>query len=271
MRLSLINITLLTVLCFAFLLSCEEPEDIDEATVPVPTAAKITDEVKEQFRSLGFDPSDLARRGDDYLVEGDMLISPETLSDILAKETTLGNGPVGEQYHSGRLVKIGRSVRTITVRPTDDGPRFVKAISRAISNFNRLDLGFRMKRVPVGSSSDIVVSRLEKTDKNETALARARYPSGGRPGYRVDVYAETFRNGYTDDFIEGLITHELGHCVGLAHTNWRARGEGGSGFQFIPGTAETDNQSIMNALIPIRTDGEFSAGDRKALRTIYPR
>lgn len=275
----LLKVTLLLTLSTSLFLSCEE---LEEAVTPA--AGEITDEVKEQFLSLGFDPSDLTMEGKDYLVEGDMLISPEALAGMLSAELVTVNHPQGEQYRTRRLVD--RDLKTIRVRPTDEGARFVLAIDRAISNFNALGLTFRMVRVPLNTATDIIISRSENSDPSK--LGKAEFPratfGGGRPGGRVDIYARTFDRN--NDYVEHVITHELGHCVGLRHTDWYNRDlscpDGGSegnsligpGAEHIPGTpkkttAPPDPTSVMNACVRNTTNGEFSRYDRIALQEIY--
>jgi hypothetical protein len=60
------------------------------------------------------------------------------------------------------------------------------------------------------------------------------------------------------------ITHELGHIVGLKHTNESAG-------TYIPGTPVSDPNSLMNSTLTVVLGGNwFTQGDYTAIHTLYP-
>ena len=275
-----------TVLIIGFVLllfSCEEPE---ESVAPATPIAEITDEVKAQFLSIGFDPSDLAIQDGNYLVEGDVLVSPQTLEHLLSLSTTKDH-PQGEQFRTSLVVSS--SYRTIKVRQMSPDAQLSKALGRAISNYNSLGLRFRVQEVPSSDPADISIyvsgiSSLGIAKFPYVGFAGGSFPSVlvTRPGGRVEIGRSAF-NG-TDDFLEHVVTHELGHCLGMRHTDWYNRslscgsgsseGTGSAGAVHIPGTpAQTtrppDPTSIMNACVPGGSSGEFSAYDKIAWRQVY--
>ena len=64
------------------------------------------------------------------------------------------------------------------------------------------------------------------------------------------------------------MVHELGHCFGLRHTNWKSRNE--SNAYDIYGTPDSDSYSVMNGGTAEYQWSGFSEGDKKAIEYLYP-
>ena len=288
----LLKRTLLLTLSGSLLLSCEEPEEAVTPTA-VSTGGDITNEVKGQFLSLGFDPSDLVISDGNYLVEGDIIITPETLNHLLSS-TTVTDGPQGEQFRTNLVVASSYKTIKVTIATLDrntfrPNTRLNKALDRAVANYNSLGLRFKLKKVSaLITPADVNIHLVSGTNR----LGGGDFPyikaTGSlptiavHPGKRIEIDRSAF-NG-TDNFLEHVVTHELGHTLGMRHTDWYNRdlscagggneGTGSSGAVHIPGTpAQTsrppDPSSIMNACIPGGSSGEFSRYDEVAWRWVY--
>lgn len=266
-----------------FVSSCTQEEDV----APTNDKLAITDDVMADFAQLGFDVSDISLTGDremldpayegrNYLLEGDIIITPENLSEML-NSSVYYKGPVGEQYRTNNLVSTPRTIRVIGYtggsQALDNTMR--TALQWAIDNYNALNinLNFTLTFGTNYSSYDIVVYRTSGGGGGS-----AGFPSGGRPYKYVQILSGT--SSYGTNVTEHVITHEIGHCLGLRHTDYFNRslscgsggneGDGGVGAVHIPGTPTGfDANSIMLSCFSSGEDGEFGNYDRTALQYLY--
>lgn len=244
------------------LVSCEQA-----ALTPETPNQETLESAKARFKELGFDTYDLKMEGENFLVEGDILVTPEALANMA--NPTIVEGPDGEQYRTYNLVSTPRTIR---VQGVSLSSKMSTALDMAIANYNALNLDITFVRVT--SSPNITVTR-----QNGGAGGVAGFPFGdGRPFNSVTIYSGL--DSYTTDVVEHVITHELGHCVGLRHTDWFNRsyscgsggneGQAGVGSHHIPGTPTSyDANSIMLACFNSGVNGEFSTDDRDALNYLY--
>lgn len=254
-------------------ISCDDQEDIAEPSQgqdELQSLSPVPDDVRDMFVELGYDANDVVMEGENYLLQNDIIVTPEALAEMTASL----DGPEEEQYRTGNLVR--RLPRVIRVRGSGLTRKMSNALNRAIANYNNLNLRIRFRRV--NNNANITVRRVG----NLGSGARAGFPSNGNPFNRVNLGSGL--QNFNINVVEHVITHELGHTIGLRHTDWfnrsfscggRAVREPGSPGEtpraiHIPNTPTGfDANSVMNSCFSANETGEFSGADRRALRRVY--
>ncbi len=272
----------LTIMATTVMMSSCEKEELEA------NANIINPDVKEQFKSLGFDVSDMRVEDMDnpltgvtekhYILEGDIAIAEKQMHDMLDSKIH-HEGPNGEQYRTNNLVSQGRTINVIGYTGNNSNgldSKMRTALQWSVDNFNALNinLNFTLTFGTNYSNYDMVVYRVTASGGGGSA----GFPSGGAPNKYIKINSGTSQ--YDTNTVEHVITHEMGHSVGMRHTDWFNRayscGSGGSegtgdvGAVHVPGTPTyEDSNSIMLACFGAGEDGEFGYYDRVALEYLY--
>lgn len=232
--------------------------------------------VLERIKELGFDLNDVVEYDDYYVVEGDITFLKKEPKTIITDSTS-----TLKQARTNNLAFNG----TVRIFLNENFPTLNDEIRAALDDvitaYNNLNSALTFQRVTNASQAHITVLMDDgiRWDPycgcEREVCGRGGFPfSNGNPFNTVSISERTLTiNGITNHGqLVLLLAHELGHNIGLRHTNWAARGEDANpdGAIYIPNTPVTDNASYMNAANCGYWWAGFSTYDIVAITNLYP-
>lgn len=266
-------------------LQAELPPEADEGEIKMnqQEIESRRDEILEMVNALGvnldmLEEETVMRPGGKvdhvFTIGGDIEVSRETLMDL--------RNP-GRQYSTNYLVSSPRLI-TIGVESGSFGhvpAPFMTGAMLAAQNYNNLDIGLTFEVIQVNSdlpnspNVDILIYWVN----NGQSGGKAGFSTNSDPYPYIQIFSGMTAYMNNNNVMEHLITHEIGHCIGLRHTDWQTRKSCGGnnpeavssyGANYIPGTdPNSENGSIMQACFSSSTNGEFSIFDVIALNHLY--
>lgn len=286
---------------FAFLLvallvsySCSDPAIEYELQKHNSQEIDISDPLYQFItEGLGISPDDVVDRGDMYVAEGDIMFNksyfvvPEEFKKSKTSDASFVNPPVMEdrgeangrtqQWIANYTTRVDRSVqRDITVSihssvPSSGLYNIRPHITEAIQKWNNLSCTEIRFRLVTGRRGHIEIKDDggTLTDSPRLVLGSTDFPSGGFPGRTLLLNIDQMiDNNFATGLKTGIIMHELGHAVGIIHTNWFEGNETAAGGEQIPLSPTTDDLSVFIRGLPLTND--FSFNDREAIEIVYP-
>ena len=268
------------LLCMVLAYSCTESED--HPTIQQETAIDTSNPVVQYIVSEGFALEDIRETREFFIAEGDILF---------AKDMKLpdDSGPQTEtHYRRSSLISGSIDKITIYVNKTsfespsnpmfaDVSSKILFAVDKAINAYNNdLDLHFKFERVSSSRGANIRIElRGEPTDDDyasqdmggETGPQRVvcgagSWPSFGNPGELIRIWPI---EDYTTDQLTELVVHEMGHNIGMTHTDKRNEGF----IQIGNITPGSDPASVMISEACGKSWNGFSSRDVEAFECLY--
>ena len=243
-------------------------------------AAQISADVSSKITALGFSTDNMRKVGDNYLVEGDILLTPANLSET-STSPTLRIAEV-EQYRTTNLVK--NLPRTVTVSVSNLPTVYATATANAVARYNALNLTLKFQVVSSGGAIQIIGFN-EGPSGGFITLGSSGFPtSSGNPYNQIQMNTNPAAYGTNPDlgYLTSVIQHEMGHCIGMRHTDYFNRnlscGTGGGGNEgtagigavHIPGTpTKTFDAGSWMLACSNGSDRTFNANDKIALNYLY--
>ena len=228
-----------------------------------------TSEILDNLAQAGFPADDI------QVVNGVVYVGGDAEVGLTASREMLAGGGGPEQYRTANLV--GAAVDTICVDGAKLTGAFGAALDEAIANYNALGLTFQLRRTTGNAAGcdALITGRVSGPTGGSSG-----FPSGGLPFNKFQIGSGL--KSFSVATITHVITHELGHTVGMRHSDFFNRsiscggqaaneGDGGIGAILIPGTPDgaTLGGSLMNSCFRTVETGEFTASDVTALRALY--
>jgi dual-action HEIGH metallo-peptidase len=235
--------------------------------------ASEIDETVSNLRQAGYPASEIQVIDGEVWVGGDARVSLEASREMIQ----LAPGSTEEQYRTTNLV--GSGVTKICVVPTSQFnslSQLSAGLDGAIANYNALGLQFRLAR---GSASDCSATITAKVAAN-TVGGSSGFPKGGNPYGTINIGdgLQSYSTGVNTHVVE----HEIGHCIGMRHSDYYDRsiscggsptneGSAGVGAILIPGTPSTAKLggSVMNSCFRSTESGSWTSSDKTALQYLY--
>lgn len=249
-------------LCFALMLSSCSKKDIDTSPNPPLTT-------QEKVARLGFDTTGMVISNDTVVVEGDIILTLSNLEKTSPRQASgidLSNGAYPISYANQKYIVYYVSA---------DLSSWESAITAAFSKYSYSNFNLTFTKTTNINQANL------RIESGSLATGDALFPASGQVGNLIRVNNTLGLNEAQKIFV---LVHEIGHTIGLRHTDWRATeyeyiSKNGViyGAYTIPGTPNSSNEpdpaSIFNS--GVGTNGTpswtgFSAFDRTALFTLYP-
>ncbi|MET3978734.1 hypothetical protein ABIB62_001303 [Mucilaginibacter sp. UYP25] len=246
--------------------------------VSAVSKTEVSAAVLKNINDLGFSTDQVRKVNDGYLVEGDILLTEENLTEA----STSPNVRIAEteQYRTTNLVK--NLPRTVTVSISNLPTVYATATQNAITRYNALNLSLKFQFVSSGGQIQIIGFN-EGPSGGYITLGSSGFPTRkGNPYSQIQMNTNAQAYGSNPDvnYLTSVLQHEMGHCIGFRHTDYfnRAYSCGGTavnegasniGAILIPGTPSTADAASWMLACSNGGDRTFNANDKIALNYLY--
>jgi hypothetical protein len=249
----------LSTLALALLVIFQSCKKNDVQEVPAAGTENIAALQQAVANSVGMsaDKVTYLQNEKQFVVDGDSYVSLQDAQLRFASKGVAGAANGATQMRSPYLITPSK-VSTIKFYCDATVPAmWVAALDSAIVNWNASGSAVKMQRITATTG---YTTKVTTNYSVSSTIATSAYPDYyGNPGNKITI--NTYQNGLSDSKKVFAITHEVGHSLGLSHTN-------GTYGYLVAGTPTTDSYSIMNSVCLTWTN--FTSYDLLAISTLYP-
>lgn len=237
--------------------------------------------VLQQIAAQGFSTDNVRKVNEGYLVEGDIILTEDNLTHASTSPSLLIAGE--EQYRTTNLVT--RLPRTITVSVSNLSSVYSDATNAAIARYNALpNTRVIFQRAETNTKGNIdIIGFNEGPSGGYITLGSSGFPTAsGDPYNQIKMNTNEAAYGTSPDvaFLTSVLQHEMGHCIGFRHTDYKNRayscggrryneGSAGIGAILIPGTPSGPDADSFMLACSDGTDRTFNANDKIAMDYLY--
>jgi len=239
----------------------------------------VPQSVLQQIAAQGFNTDNVKKVSNGYLVEGDIILTNENLTQTSSSPNLLIANE--EQYRTTNLVK--NLPRTITVSVSNLPTVYSNATDAAIARYNALP-GTTINFQRVASNGNInIIGFNEGPSGGYITLGSSGFPTSSGDPYneiQLNTNAQAYGTNPDQGYVTSVIQHEMGHCIGFRHTDYMNRayscggrryneGKAGVGAILIPGTPSKPDAGSFMLSCSDGTDRTFNANDKIAMAYLY--
>ncbi|GAA3916611.1 hypothetical protein GO495_19660 [Chitinophaga oryziterrae] len=247
------------VLLITLAIGCSKNKDADKVTGTEQTPG---DPVLKRILKEGYTQKEIVELKDRYIVQGDIIFF-KGVKDYQ-------EGPTTEQARSPYLIAPAyRNISIYLNAGSFSSINLSTILDNVIAAYNAVGSGIQMTRTYTASAADITV--VQNSGIGTSVCGQSGFPYATGKAFNTVYISENTLLTYSitsTSQLTLLVAHELGHCLGLRHTNWQPQGE--SAAIPIPSTPSSDGASVMNGSTCGNTWSGFSAYDQIALKSLYP-
>ncbi|MFC1225265.1 M57 family metalloprotease [Pedobacter sp. BG31] len=272
--------SLFAVLFIFMIYSCAKKQNIE-----TKQHSEIPESILASIKEMGFNTNGITIMKDGYIVEGDIFLPKSSLGK--AKNSSNLIIAKSEQYQTYNLVQ--NLPRTITISVSNLPAIYSTAASNAIGRYNSLNLKINFQLVSSNGNIEIIGFN-EGPTPTGIRLGFGGFPFSGNPFNQIGLNTNPAAFGTNPDvgYITSVIQHEIGHCIGLRHTDYYDRsyscpqqsGNEGSSYDSadpqrfsgaiqIPGTPASAEPNSFMLACNNGVDRSFNTNDIVALNYLY--
>lgn len=211
--------------------------------------------------TMGLDTTFISEWGNYYIVEEDILICKDSLENL---------PPMTRQYKCNYTATIAQLITVGADNTIDTTTNWREAIREVIKIYNE-NSGLELVYSEINPDIRITKGYID----GSYVCAAGTFPTySQRSGNKVVINTHFYKD--IDTYLSlsqkvFLMMHEIGHNLGLRHTDAAAEGNANVGLIKIQGTPEEDSASFMNS----GTCGNYWVGlstyDAVALKQLWPK